>query len=348
MAKAPVDVYRDWLGIAETNRPLTYYQLLKIPPFEDDPAVIRKAYRDLNAIARRYATGDYMLESQELLNELAKGMLCLTDTVRKLEYDTSLGRKVAAKRTRLSFEDILIRNETVSKEKLKAIKNYADAVGIDLHEAALQQKAASPEMIMLAYAESVGLPFVDLNDIGVDEEFAPQIDPNLARLHSFVPLMADHGTLILASPNLFDLDVAEKLRFEFDMPVRLSLCTTAQINEAIRKYYPKDAVQLVRKKDGTVATSGTETSRKETPGGQKAAAVELSKEGKKKRLQMTLVCLMLTTGLISTALSLTRYGQKLPIIMFALHALLPGLLAGGISWFVFSKEEERDDEEEDE
>ena len=71
MAKQ-LDVYRDWLKITETQRPLNHYQLLRLKPFEDDVARIRAHYRKLNAHVRKYATGDYAEESQELLNELAQ------------------------------------------------------------------------------------------------------------------------------------------------------------------------------------------------------------------------------------------------------------------------------------
>ena len=95
MAKE-LDVYRDWLGITETARPLSHYQLLRLDLFEDDPAKIRGNYRKMNAHVRKYAAGEYGAQSQELLNELAKAMLCLTDNLRKAEYDASLGRQTAA------------------------------------------------------------------------------------------------------------------------------------------------------------------------------------------------------------------------------------------------------------
>ena len=91
MAKQ-LDVYRDWLGISEAERPLSYYQILKLPPFEDDAEKVRASYRKLNAHVRRYQTGEFGPQSQQLLNELAKAMLCLTDAHRKGDYDASLGR----------------------------------------------------------------------------------------------------------------------------------------------------------------------------------------------------------------------------------------------------------------
>ncbi|MBI1903276.1 MAG: general secretion pathway protein GspE, partial [Planctomycetia bacterium] len=67
-----IDVYREWLKIADANRPLNHYQLLKLKLFEDDAARIREHYRKLNEHVRKYASGQYGDESQKLLNELAK------------------------------------------------------------------------------------------------------------------------------------------------------------------------------------------------------------------------------------------------------------------------------------
>ena len=56
---ATLDVYRDWLGIKEAERPLNHYQLLRLKKFEDDPEKIRGHYRKLNAHVRKYAAGQY-------------------------------------------------------------------------------------------------------------------------------------------------------------------------------------------------------------------------------------------------------------------------------------------------
>ena len=56
MAKQ-IDVYREWLQIADPERPLSYYQLMKLKQFEDDAEKIRASYRKLNAHVRKYQTG---------------------------------------------------------------------------------------------------------------------------------------------------------------------------------------------------------------------------------------------------------------------------------------------------
>ena len=134
-----LDVYRDWLGITDTERPLNYYQLLRLKKFEDDTEKIRSNYRKLNAQARKYAAGKFGDQSQQLLNELAKAMLCLTDAKRKAEYDASLGRKEEAKLGR-TLEEILIRRKVVDSAQLAKARNYASAVGVEICEALVQQK----------------------------------------------------------------------------------------------------------------------------------------------------------------------------------------------------------------
>ncbi|MGL4593452.1 MAG: hypothetical protein ACRCUY_01845 [Thermoguttaceae bacterium] len=342
MAKAPIDVYKDWLGIQDTNRPLNYYQLLKLKPFEDNPAVIRDYYKKLNAHVRKYASGEYIAESQKLLNELAKGMLCLTDSTRKLEYDISLGRKIETSKARRSIEDILVANNVVPPERLKSVKNYADAVGIDLHEAVLQQKIAPPEVVMLAFAESIGLPFVCVEDVGIDDTIAQQINPNTARQHSFVPLMIDGNQLLLASPRPVNPDVEEELRMLFDMPVRSTICTPAEINAAIIKYYPRDAVQVaVTKTNQTTQKTANKTtaSASKKTNESRQSNEPMTDEEKKNRLQTTIVAfnfsvMFVSFGLVYSGL-LAKSSFQIPAIILA--DIVVGGIAALITWNKLTK-----------
>ncbi len=350
-----IDVYKEWLQIAETNRPLTHYQLLKLKQFEDNSVLIRKQYRTLNAHVRRFAAGQYGEESQHLLNELAKAMLCLTDASRKAEYDASLGRKETTVKRRRTLEDILLLNKIVPEDRMKQVKNYSDTVGIDLQQAVLQQKLAAPEIVMLAYAESIGLPYISLEDIGVDESIAVQINPNTARQHSFVPVMADQGQLSLASPTPVNPDVEEELRVLFEMPVRCAICTPAQINEAIAKYYPKDAVQLVAKdaKKGAAAApvaaapaaeqtdvSDAKAAKKAKPQKKKEPEIiePLSEEKKKVRMQGTIVAFCMSIMVAGVGSSALGYGTSVSQIGMIIGAgIVIGGIASGITWKMMSK-----------
>lgn len=343
--KMAIDVYKEWLKIEAPNRPLNYYQLLKFNRFEDDPAVIRQRYRELNAYVRKFATGDFIEESQALLNELAKAMLCLTDAERKAEYDFSLGRKQAAAETstsgRRTFEGIVVEEKLATPEQLKKAKNLSDAVGLPLHQALLQQKTAEPERIMMAYAESEGLPFVNLEDVPVDEYYAPQIEPATARQHSFVPVMADMGKLILASPEPLSLDVEDELRMIFDMPTRCAICTPQQVNAAIEKYYPRGAVRQVAKRDASGGSAPQEAKASKEKGAKKAKepreTVELSEAAKKNRTKLALVCF--NFGFMAGMFGM-KLGMSAPTWQALAVGVVGGGIASGIAWACAPKEVE--------
>jgi hypothetical protein len=242
MAKQ-LDVYRDWLGISETERPLNYYQLLKLKKFEDDSEKIRSGYRKLNAHVRKYQTGEFGPQSQQLLNELAKAMLCLTDAQRKSDYDASVGRVRTGEGKRPTFEQILLSRKMVTPDQLNRVRGYADAVGLPIRDAMLQQKAITPEAVMQAYAESEGMPYVDLTETGVDETLVLHIPAPMARNFSCVPVMVDDGQMLIASPNPLNPDMEEHLRHRVGMPVRSVFCTPSGVNGAIDKYYSREALQ---------------------------------------------------------------------------------------------------------
>lgn len=238
-----LDVYRDWLSIQETARPLNYYQLLRLDPFDDDADRIRRHYRKLNAHVRKFASGEYAAQSQALLNELARAMLCLTDLDRKSEYDASLGHGHAGEERRRSFEELLLHRKIIDPAQMDVAKEYAKAIGFSLRDAVAQKQLAPQEPVMQAYADSLGVPFLDLSDIAMDPQLQKNISAVLARSHSIVPVLVDQGQLLLASPNPIDLQLEEDLRLRIGLPIRMVLCTVSDINRVINEHYPREAAE---------------------------------------------------------------------------------------------------------
>lgn len=235
-----LDVYRDWLGVTEAERPLDYYQLLRLEQFDDDQGRIRRHYRKLNRHVRKFASGAYASESQQLLNELARAMLCLTDLQRKSEYDESLGRVKIAEGPAHTLEQILLQNQAINQQQLAKAKQYAKATGFALRDALAQQKLAQPDVIMQAYAQSIGLPFLNLSDITIDEDLFPKFSAVLARTHSVAPVMIENGQLLLASPNPLNLQLEEDLKLRLGMPIRMVLCTASDIHRVINESYSRE------------------------------------------------------------------------------------------------------------
>jgi hypothetical protein len=331
-----LDVYRDWLKIAEKARPLNHYQLLRLKVFEDDTAKVREHYRAMNAHVRKYAAGDYAKQSQDLLNELAKAMLCLTDKQRKGDYDATLGRKDASGKLKArTFEQILLASKVIDQAALDKARNFAKAINVEVRDALVQQKLAKADAVLPAYAESIGVPYLDLSDVPLNPALIAKIPPVMARQHSCIPVMVDNGQLLMASPNLINPDVEEELRLRFNMPVRSVLCTPANINDAIAKFVPRDGSM-------PEPTSVAEVATQQAAGAAPAAAAPqasvrsgpLTAEEKKARRDLAIVTFNLTVMVMMGVL--WKFLEK-GFGTSAMIAMPAAAIAAAIAWKVKSR-----------
>lgn len=235
-----IDVYKEWLGIPEASRPPDHYALLRLVQFEDDTEKIRGNYKKLNAHVRKYATGTYSTESQVLLNELAKAMLCLTDPERKREYDESLGREFEDETTALGrrpLGQVLVDQGTLTKDQLKETEHFAEQRGLSLRDAVVQMKLADAETAAKALAEELGLSYVDLDDMPPDDSVLDKVPRNLVKRNKILPLFVDDDTLLVACIDEPTHELEDELRLRYGVPVRRVLSTPLAINQAIAKYY---------------------------------------------------------------------------------------------------------------
>ena len=234
---------------------------------------------------------------------------------------------------RRKFETILSEQKLVSNEQLKQIAQYAQAVGIELYEAVLQKKIASPDAVMMAYAESVGLPFIHLADVSVDEEVVAHIDPMTARLYSVVPVSIDHGHVLLVTTKPIIPDIAEELRMVFNLPVRCAICTPAELSDAIAKYYPRDASRIIKVEQSKVSQPQPVPKKPPKP------VEPMSKEERKDRLKKTVVTFNFTfafTFLAPYFLPFPRWiGDQ--TLLFLFLSIILGSIAARVMWKKLSR-----------
>jgi hypothetical protein len=321
---AKFDAYRDWLGITEAARPLNFYQLLRLTQFEDDTAKIRAHYQRMNTHLRKYSASEYKDRASALLSELTKAMLCLTDSRRKSEYDATLGRKTSSESRKRSLEETLLARKVIDREQLEKANKLAAAIGMDLRDAVMQQKLAKPEVIMQAYAESLGLPFLDLSLMQPNEELIAKLPAVLARQHSCVPLLVDEEKVVVASPNPLRNDVEDEVRLRMGLPVRIVICTPGDIHELVNKYYSKETA---------AAQMGLTSAAPATADGKPAKPPIDPIERQKRRKQVTMVAGMFTFMIFSLAGSaIFNWSGQLGLVQFYGLGLILGGIAAGIGY----------------
>jgi hypothetical protein len=253
-----LDVYKEWLGIPDGPRPPDHYQLLRLKQFEDSVDKVRANYKKLNGHVRKYATGQYMEESQALLNELAKVMLCLTDLERKRAYDVSLGREFDEEQLGpRTMDAILIDQNHITAEQAQEARDYAEKVGVDVNDAFIQLKLVSPDVAAQALAQELGLPYVDLTETTPDDDVLDVVPKMTIKQHSILPLFSDEGVVLVACVTHLSHELEDELRLRFSMPVRSVLASQQAIHQAIAKYYSVDAQKerAAAREEGAVAAA---------------------------------------------------------------------------------------------
>ncbi|MBL8851688.1 MAG: general secretion pathway protein GspE [Planctomycetaceae bacterium] len=349
-----MDVYKEWLGIPDGPRPPDHYELLRCVRFTDEPDRIRANYKKLNAHVRKYATGQYSDQSQALLNELAKAMLCLTDPERKREYDESLGREFEVQRDefgRLPFLDVLVKQGHVSRDQKKDVEDYSRKTGLSERDAVVQLKLAGPEQAAQALALQLGFSYVELDDMLPEDAILDAVPKNLVKKHTFLPLFIDDGRLLVACVDQPEHELEEELQLRYGVPIRPVITTPRAINQAIAKYYApgarNEAAEIVPDKKSKDKKSKTASNGKQASGAKQAARgpnqpfSQLPPEEQEKRKQVgyILLCWSVILGMLPQILMMTGVTPAAPLLglgWFACAAIAAVLGGGVFAWLKLS------------
>jgi hypothetical protein len=232
--------------------------------------------------------------------------------------------------------------KVIDAEQLAKARKLADAINLELRDAVMQQKLATPDVVMQIYAESVGLPYVDLTDIGVDTALVPQVPALLARQNSCAPVMVDDGQLLMASPNPLKPDIEEELRLRVGMPVRTVLCTPAGINDAIAKFFPKEAAAAElaaggARPAGAAAAAKAATSRAEKADDDDEKPAKPARSSAEAKKQGALIAIMAGNfTFVACAILTNAMGSLFGIEGFWAYGtgLALGVIVATVAWFV--------------
>lgn len=314
---AEIDVYKEWLGIPEGVRPPDHYTLLRLVQFEDDLEKVRTNYRKLNAHVRKYSTGQYLLRSQELLNEMAKAMLCLTDPDGKREYDQSLGRETAAANDEepQTVLEYLVAKNLVKRSQVSEIEHFAEARGLNHRDAVIQMKLVEPVEATRALAVELRLPFVDLEDMLPEDSVLDKIPRRVVKKHSCLPLFEDRGLMLVACIDEPSHALEDEIRMRCGHPMRAVLAVPRTVNQAIAKYYApgmRDEAAATEEPEEATSSKGskpTKTKAEKPKGSVKSKSAPLSADESRQRMQLSLIGICWAT-IGTVALLYFVHGQR--------------------------------------
>jgi hypothetical protein len=320
-----LDVYKDWLGIPDGPRPPDQYELLRLVKFEDDTEKVRANYKKLNAHVRKYATGKYSVRSQELLNELARSMLCLTDPERKHEYDESLGREFDESESGVvPMERILVKQKHIDRDQMKEAQSFAEQRGLSMRDAVVQMKLVGSDIATQALAQELGLPYIDLEDTEPDFVVLKKVPQSVCKRNTVLPLFVDDNVLLVACAENPDHELEDELRLRYAVPMRRVLATPRGIRKGIERYFAEMEEALARldaagESQGNSASPAKPRQSKQAAGPRKAFS-QLSSDEQQRRKSIGMLAMM--WGVIGSIL----FDQ------FVVKAVIPALNEGALGF----------------
>lgn len=326
-----LDVYKEWLGIPDGPRPPDQYELLRLVKFEDSIDKVRANYKKLNAHVRKYATGQYSVISQNLLNELAKSMLCLTDPERKREYDESLGRVFEEDESgTVPLERVLVKQGHIDRDQMKEAQDFSESHGLSMRDAVVQMKLVDDHISTQAFATELGVPYVELEDMAPEFRILQRLPQPVAKRNSILPLFIDDDVLLVACADDITHELEDELRLRFNLPVRRVLATPRGITAGISRYYgemddmiaAEDAANLGSSADDKA--SGQKAPAKKPQAKKKqTAARAFTQLSKDEQQQRTIVGKLIMTWSVIGSVLIDR---------FVLMAIFPALNQGAMSY----------------
>jgi hypothetical protein len=322
----------------DTKKPATHYDLLRLKPLETDQAVIRKHFHKLvEQIRAQLAKEPGSEKWRKTLADMTKAMLVLSDARRKADYDGTIGGRSDREKP-MSMERIVRSRKVIDDTALEKAKKFADTVNLDLHEAIINQKLAAADVIMPLYADSLGIPFIDLADLDIDPDLVPIVPAVMARQNSLTPVLKDEGSVVVASPKPLKPEIEEQLALRFSAPIRAVICTKAAIDDAIGKHYPREAavaqMNAVPTAPSTTGAAAAAASPAAKGGGSSLNKVELRKKKRKVAMAAGFFSFM-----VCTFISMFM-GWTLPeggTLKTYLVASLVGSIAAGIGYLVVNE-----------
>ena len=139
---------------------------------------------------------------------------------------------------KVSNIDLLIKNKVISSEQLALAKEEAGKIGIAI-ETALEKLGFISEVdIAKAAAESMGVPFMDLDDYLIDPEVIKLVPEATAKKFKAVPLFKIGGSLTVAMVDPRDIMAIDEIRAKSKISsIEPVLSTPDMIQHVIEQYY---------------------------------------------------------------------------------------------------------------
>jgi type IV pilus assembly protein PilB len=137
--------------------------------------------------------------------------------------------------------DLLVEAGLITDEQLQTAVAEQQRTGKLLGATLVQMGVISERELLEHLQHQLGLPLVDLAKISVDELAVQRVNEEVSRKYNALPIeIQGRSTLIVAMSDPLNVSALEDLRFHSGMFIKPVLAPSAEIQEAIGRFYHMD------------------------------------------------------------------------------------------------------------
>ncbi|MBR2658486.1 type II/IV secretion system protein [Candidatus Saccharibacteria bacterium] len=150
------------------------------------------------------------------------------------------------------------------------IKNITDASGERILNKLVEQKIISDDMIAHATAVIIGVPYVELKNITIDQDTLLRIPQEASSRIKAVPLGEKDGMLNVAMVDVTNVQATDYISNLIGQPIRVWMSSARGINEILEQYHGdftgvKEAVRETNEESSEDAKSNVKTIVQDSP-----------------------------------------------------------------------------------
>ncbi len=133
--------------------------------------------------------------------------------------------------------NLLITEGLADSQLVFNIKTTADASGERVLDKLVEQKIISPDMIARATAAIIGVPYVELKNITIDQDILSRIPQEASVRVKAVPLGEKDGLLNVAMVDVTNVQATDYLSNLVNQPIRVWMSSERGIDEILEQYH---------------------------------------------------------------------------------------------------------------
>jgi len=140
-----------------------------------------------------------------------------------------------ALRQKIRLGDVLIKAGVITQEQLGQALEAQKKMNIPLGKALVQLKFVSEENLLTSLGKQLNMPYIDMNDVKIDQAAIKKVKENVAKKHNLIPIKIENGMLTIAMSDPLNIFAVDEVTIQSGLDVVVNIASDEDIDRAIQE-----------------------------------------------------------------------------------------------------------------